>query len=198
MTGRRGHRALDIAAWDMTEGRIPGGGFRQLGPVNAVINKIAARVIRAPRMHLFTTLGQHKRLFWAWFYFGLVLYAGKLPRPDTELVILRVSHLRNCEYELQQHRRFAARRGVAPDVQEKIFAWPDSEGLSPRHQALLNATDEFVMKRTITRDTWEVLSRHLSIRQLIEFCMLAGQYDALSAVIAALEVPLDYPAEETP
>jgi AhpD family alkylhydroperoxidase len=183
---------------DRTEGRIPDGGFRQLGPVNTVINKIAARTIRAPRMNLFTTLGQHKRLFHAWFYFGTVLYAGELPRPDTELVILRVAHLRDCEYELQQHRRFAARRGVPPDVQEKIFAWPDSEGLSPRRQALLNATDEFVMERTITRDTWEALSRHLSARQLIEFCMLAGQYDALSAVIAALEIPLDYTVGDTP
>jgi len=182
----------------MAEGRIPDGRFRQLGAVNTVINRIAARTIRAPQMHLFTTLGQHKRLFRAWFYFGIVLYANRLPRPDTELVILRVAHLRDCEYELQQHRRFAARRGLAPDVQEKIFGWPDSEGLSSRHQALLNATDEFVMKRTITRDTWEALSRHLSARQLIEFCLLAGQYDALSAVIAALEIPLDFPGGDTP
>ena len=90
----------------------------------------------------------------------------------------------------------AQRRGVAPEVQEKIFAWPDSEGLSPRRQALLNATDEFVGQRTISRDTWDALSRHLSARQLIEFCMLAGQYDALAATISALEIPLDYPSED--
>ena len=182
-------------AVDVTQGRIPDGGFRKLGPINWVITKIAARVIQAPRMHLFTTLGQHKRLFRAWFYFGVVLYAGRLPRPDTELVILRVAHVRNCEYELQQHRRFGARRGVAPELQQKIFAWPDSDGLSPRRQALLSATDEFVEKRTITRDTWEALSRHLPPRQLIEFCMLAGQYDALATTISALEIPLDYPSE---
>ena len=82
---------------------------------------------------------------------------------------------------------------MPPDIQEKIFAWPDAEGLSPRRQALLTATDEFVMTRTISRDTWDVLSRHLSDRQLIEFCMLAGQYDALSATISALQIPLDYP-----
>ena len=97
---------------------------------------------------------------------------------------------------MQQHRRFGQRRGIAPEVQEKIFAWPHSEGLSPRRQALLNATDEFVGKRTINRDTWDALSRHLSARQLIEFCMLAGQYDALAATISALEIPLDYPSED--
>jgi 4-carboxymuconolactone decarboxylase len=177
----------------VAESRIPDGGFRTLGLINWVVNKIAAWVIGAPKMHLTATLGQHKRLFWAWLVFGAVLYAGRLPRPDTELVILRVAHLRGSEYELQQHRRFAARRGVPAEVQQKIFNWPDAEGLSSRRQALLKATDEFVEKRTISGDTWNSLSQHLSTRELIEFCMLAGQYDALAATISALAIPLDYP-----
>ena len=177
-------------------GRIPNGGFRELGPINWVVNKIAARAIRAPQIQLFTTLGQHKRLFWGWLiYFGVLLVGGRLPRPDTELVILRVAHLRGCEYELQQHRRLAKRYGLDAELQEKIFGWPASDGLSPRRQALLNATDEFVEKRTIGRDTWDALSRHLYPRQLIEFCMLAGQYDALAATITALEIPLDFSEE---
>ena len=183
------------AAPDVRQGRIPDGGFRKLGLINWVVSKIAAAYIRAPKMHMVTTLGQHPRLFWAWFGFGAMVYVGRLPRPDTELVILRVSYLRRCEYELQQHRRFARRRGVPAEVQEKIFSWPDCDGLSVRRRALLAATDEFVLQRTISRDTWKVLSHHLTPRQLIEFCMLAGQYDALAATLSALEVPLDYPQE---
>jgi 4-carboxymuconolactone decarboxylase len=145
-------------------------------------------------MHVFTTLGQHKRLFWAWLIYGGVLLAGgRLPRPDTELVILRVGHLRGCEYELQQHRRLAKRYGLDAELQEKIFLWPDTTALSLRRQALLNGTDEFVKTRRISRDTWEALSRYLDRRQLIEFCMLAGQYDALAATITTLEIPLDFP-----
>jgi AhpD family alkylhydroperoxidase len=176
-------------------GRIPNGGFRQLGPINWVVNKIAARAIRAPQIQLFTTLGQHKRLFWGWLiYFGVLLLGGRLPRPDTELVILRVAHLRGCEYEQQQHRRLARRYGLDAELQEKILLWPDTTGLSSRRQALLNATDEFVNKRSISRDTWEALSDYLDRRQLIEFCMLAGQYDALAATITTLEIPLDFPS----
>ena len=64
-------------------------------------------------MHLFTTLGHHRPLLLAWLpYSGYLLFAGKLSRKDAELVILRVGHLRNCEYELQQHRRLARTRGV--------------------------------------------------------------------------------------
>jgi alkylhydroperoxidase family enzyme len=184
------------SASGVTGARIPDGGLRTLGPINWVVSKVAAWVIGAPRMHLFATLGQHKLLFQVWFLFGAVLYAGRLPRPDTELVILRVAHLRECEYELQQHRRFGARRGVPEDIQDKVFAWPQSEGLSARRQALLTATDEFVLQRTITRDTWDALSRYLSGRQLIEFCLLAAQYDGLAAAIAALRIPLDYPGEQ--
>jgi AhpD family alkylhydroperoxidase len=187
----------DGDAFEVAQSRIPDGGFRKQGPINWVVNRIATWVIRAPRMHLFATLGQHKLLFQVWFLFGAVLYAGRLPRPDTELVILRVAHLRGCEYELQQHRRFGARHGVGEDVQEKIFAWPHSEGLSPRRQTLLTATDEFVLQRTISGVTWEALSRYLNARQLIEFCMLAGQYDGLAATISALRIPLDYPKEQS-
>ena len=45
--------------------RIPPGGRRELGLVNWIIAKFAARSIRAPQMHLFTTLGQHRLLFLA-------------------------------------------------------------------------------------------------------------------------------------
>ena len=86
--------------------RIEPGGFRELGPINWVIAKLGARKLRAQSFHLFTVLGQQKLLFLAWLALSSVLLSlGKLSRKDTELVILRVGHLRNCEYELQHHRR---------------------------------------------------------------------------------------------
>jgi AhpD family alkylhydroperoxidase len=50
---------------------------------------------------------------------GLLLHRGRLPLRDTEVVILRVGHLRGCEYELQQHRRLALRRGVDADTRKR-------------------------------------------------------------------------------
>lgn len=102
--------------------RIPLGGFKELGPLNWVIARIAARQIRAPEFHLFTTLGQHRGLLLAFLpYSGYLLGRGKLSKQDKELVILRVGHLRNSEYELQQHRRLARSRGVDNALQDKIF-----------------------------------------------------------------------------
>jgi AhpD family alkylhydroperoxidase len=114
------------------------------------------------------------------------------------LVILRVAHLRSCEYELQHHRRMARKAGLDANMQATIFAWPDVSAapgpqLSDRQQALLKATDEFVKDRTISGATWQQLATHLDRRQLIEFCLLTSQYDGLAATMSALDIPLDNP-----
>ncbi|MEZ0362836.1 carboxymuconolactone decarboxylase family protein [Mycobacterium sp. pUA109] len=174
--------------------RIPSPGLRELGVINWVICTLASRRLRVPEMHLFTTLGQHKRLLWAWLPFGgMLLSLGKLPKRDTELVILRVGHLRGCEYELQHHRRIARGAGLDEAEQRRIFEGPQAEGLTERQRALLTATDELLETRTLSDAAWHALAEHLDRPQLIEFITLAGQYDALAATLTALNVPLDYP-----
>ncbi len=176
-------------------GRIPASGrIGDLGLINWILAKSAARTVGAPQMHLFATLGQHKRLFLAMMPYSALLLRGRLPLADTELVILRVAHLRGSEYELQHHRKMGRRRGLDDQTQQMIFAWPDTAGgLSDRQRALLAATDEFINNRSISAEVWQQLSAYLDRRQLIEFCMLAGQYDGLAATMSALEIPLDNP-----
>ena len=179
----------------MSTERIAPGGFKELGPLNWVIAKVGARVIRAPRFTLFNVLGQHRILFLLWLPYSAALLGAlsKLPGRDAELVILRVGHLRDCEYELQQHRRLARTRGLGPDLQAKIFEGPDAEGLTDRQRALITATDEFVVTRGVSPETWATLASHLNKAQLIEFCLLAAQYDGLAATITTLNIPLDFP-----
>jgi alkylhydroperoxidase family enzyme len=175
-------------------GRIPAGRFRELGLINWILTKSAARTVGAPQMHLFATLGQHKRLFLSMMPYSALLLRGRLPLADTELVILRVAHLRDSQYELQHHRKMGRRRGLDDQTQARIFAWPETTGgLTDRQQALLSATDEFITNRSISTEVWQQLSGHLDRRQLIEFCMLAGQYDGLAATMSALHIPLDNP-----
>lgn len=174
--------------------RIPPGGFRELGPLNWAIAKIGARGIRAPKFHLFNVLGQHRLLFLTWLPLsGYLLYVGKLDRKDAELVILRVGHLRNSEYELQQHRRLARSRGLDTATQTAIFEGPDAPDLAPHQRVLITATDEFVITRSMSAETWTALSKLYNRAQIIEFCTLAGQYDALAATMATLQIPLDFP-----
>ena len=174
--------------------RIAPGGRRELGLVNWVISRIAARQVRAPHMHLFEVLGQHKMLFLTFLpYAGQLLNKGKLPKTETELVILRVGHLRGSEYELQQHRRLARSRGVDDALQAKIFEGPDAEGLTNRQRALLRAVDEFTLQRNLSDETYTALAAHLDRQQIIEFCALAGHYDTIAGILATLRVPMDFP-----
>jgi len=174
--------------------RIPPGGLHELGLPGWLFCKFAARLEGVPQVHLFTTLGQHRRLFRTWLPFGaLLLGFGKLPRRDTELVVLRVAHLRSCAYELQQHRRIATRRGLDAESQARIFAGPTTDGLTEHDRALLGAVDELVNTRTLSEPAWHELTNYLDRAQLIEFVTLVSQYDALAATLNTLRVPLDYP-----
>lgn len=174
--------------------RIPAGGRRELGLLNWAISRLAARQIRVPEMHLFTTLGRHRLLFLSFLpYSHILLNWGKLGKRDKELVILRVGHLRGSEYELQQHRRLARSRGLDAEVQARIFAGPDADGLTDRQRALLRGVDEFVLSRDLSDQTFAALAGHLSTEQIIEFCALAGHYDAIAGILAALRVPMDFP-----
>ena len=175
--------------------RVPAtSGLRDVGPINWAICRLGARGIRAPEFHLFNALARHKALFWAWLPLsGVLLHWGRLSRHDAELVILRVGHLRECEYELQQHRRLARSRGVHDVLQAKVFEGPQADGLTDKQQALLTATDEFVVHRAVTPATWARLANYLNTKQLIEFCLLAGQYDTLAATMNTLKLPLDFP-----
>lgn len=174
--------------------RIAPGGFRELGPVNWAI---AAGRLRHPRaaLHLDERAGPAQAAVpgVAAVFRSAARPLGKLPRQDAELVILRVGHLRDCEYELQQHRRLARSRGVDAETQARIFEGPDAEGLTDRQRVLITATDEFVVTRSISPETWAALSVIFTKQQLIEFCMLASQYDGLAATMTTLRIPLDFP-----
>lgn len=170
--------------------------LRDLGVANWLVCKVIAARQQVPRAHLFTTLGQHKRLMWSWLPFGgMLMRGGKLSTRDTELVILRVGHLRNSHYELQHHTRMGRAAGLDDATQARIFEGPDGphfDELTDRQRAMLNGVDELVGTRTLSDATWAQLSEHLDRSRLIEFVMLTSQYDALAATLSALRVPLDF------
>ena len=75
----------------------------------------AASPARGPP-NIFTTLGQHPRLFRAWLWYSAHLMPfGQLPRADTELVILRVAWQCRSAYEWHQHVPLGLRMGLTAD-----------------------------------------------------------------------------------
>lgn len=171
--------------------RIGPGDRRDLGLVNHGISSIAGRVIGGHRPNVFTTLGRQRRLFRAWLMFSAALMPfGRLPRTETELVILHVATLRGCDYELDHHRRIGRKVGLTPDQVEHVgdAAW---DGWTDRQRVLLDATASLVRDRDLDDVTWARVRKHLDEATAIELLMLCGQYDALATTLMTLRVPLD-------
>jgi AhpD family alkylhydroperoxidase len=177
----------------MTSPRITPGGFSELGPINWALCRVISWATRIPDAHLFSTLGRQRKLFRGWLRFaGQMMPGGTLNRHETELVILRVAHLRKCQYELDHHIRIGRRAGIGPDLVERIFAGPGAQDWSDRHRALLSAVDALIETRNIDDPAWEALRRHYTDPQLIELCLLVGHYDMLATTIATLRIARDF------
>jgi AhpD family alkylhydroperoxidase len=172
--------------------RVTPGGRRDVGLITWAIAEISGRVTGTTPPNLFLVLGRHRRLFRGWLWFaGRLMPGGTLPRRETELVILRVAHLRKCAYELDQHRRLATRSGVTAEEVERVFAGPDAPGWAEREQALLAAVDELHHTGDLTDAAWAAVREHLDERRAIELVLLAAHYEMLATAITTLRVPLD-------
>lgn len=174
--------------------RIAPGTRAETGLLNALIARaigLGAGTVGPPA--LFTTLGRHRRLFRPWLRFASALMPrGALPRPDAELVILRVATLCDSEYEWTQHERIAPRAGLDEAAVARVRAGPDAPGWSARQAAILRAVDELHSSRTLGDAAWDALrAAGLSETELIELPLLAGHYEMLAGTLNALRVPPD-------
>jgi alkylhydroperoxidase family enzyme len=174
--------------------RIQPGTRADTGVVNALIVRIiglGAGTAGPPG--LFTTLGRHRRLFRPWLRFASRLMpGGRLPRRDSELVILRVAHLCGSAYEWGHHERIALRFGLTPADVARVREGADAGGWEPRQVAILRAVDELHATRTLGDEAWQALrDAGLSQTELIELPMLVGHYEMLAMTLNALRVQPD-------
>ncbi|MFR9752893.1 carboxymuconolactone decarboxylase family protein [Nocardia sp. 004] len=172
--------------------RISPGRIRELGPVNWVVWQIVSRATGTSDAHLFSTLGRTRGLFRGWLHYsGKLMPGGRLPRYESELVIIRVAQLRDCAYEMDHHIRLSRRAGVTGEILDRLRTGPTAAGWSDKHRALLNAVDRLVNTRDLDDDTWAELAKYYDERSLIEIVLLINQYDGLATTITALRIQRD-------
>lgn len=107
-------------------------------------------------------------------------------------MILRVSTLRACQYERDHHVRIGKRAGIDSVVLARVDAGPEAPGWSAREHALLAAVEQLVRDKDLDDSTWKALSAHYDPEQLVELCLLVGQYEMLATTITALRIPRYY------
>lgn len=172
--------------------RISPGTAREIGVVNASIARVVGMATGTNPPNLFTTLARHRRLYRPWLRFASRLMpGGRLPRSDSELVILRVSSLTGCDYERAHHERLARTAGLSPEQIRQTAMDVSDADWSPRQAALLEAVDELVANHDLGDPTWRLLRQHLDETELIELPMLVGHYVMLAMTLNGLRVDLD-------
>jgi AhpD family alkylhydroperoxidase len=172
--------------------RIAPGSRKELGLPIWVFSRLAGRATRTAPPAIFTTLGRGRGLFWGWLHFaGRLMPGGKLPRRETELVILRVACLRGCDYEFAHHVRLGARAGVTADDVERVRAGSSAEGWSGQERLLMRVTEELVATRDLGDATWAELRAAYDERTVIEILLLIGHYDMLATTLMTLRLQPD-------
>ncbi len=141
--------------------------------------------------NIFTTLIRHPRLFKRWSAFGGVLLSGELPAHERELLILRTAHHCGADYEWAHHLDIARRVGMDDEEIQRVVEGPDVPGWSDLQVALLRAADELHEQARLSDDTWDALARHYDEQQLIEVCMVVGQYHLVAFVLNSLGVEIE-------
>ena len=140
-------------------------------------------------LNIFATLAHHPRLLKRWSAFGgTLLYGGVLPPRDRELLILRTAVHCGAHYEWGPHVGIARDAGVTDDEIERVAHGPDHDGWSAQDAALLRAADELHDQARIGDSTWSTLAGAYDEQQLIEVCMVVGQYHLVAFTLNSLDV----------
>ncbi len=173
--------------------RIAPGTRREIGAVNQWLVTLLALGTGGRPANVFTTLARHRGLFrrWLWFASGL-MPGGRLPRRETELLILRTAHNCRCEYEWSHHERIGLAAGL-DDAQIVALAQdaPRPHRWSARELLLIRMADELHQTQRISDELWPAVRESLSEVEAIEACMLVGHYEMLAMTLNSLDVQPD-------
>lgn len=142
-------------------------------------------------LNIFTTLVRHPKLFEVFGRFaGRLLRRSGLPEHIREALILRTAYRCRAPYEWAQHHEIARAIGM-PDEVITAIGTDEPDLTDPLLALAIKAADQLTTRRTLDDDTWASLREHYDDAQLIELCMLVGNYAMIAGVLNALRVPLE-------
>lgn len=157
-----------------------------------VLNRWKDGGVDARGMHVLGTFAHYPALAKAFLTFNAhVSGASTLSARVRELVILRISWLRQAEYEFVQHVILGARAGLSAQEMRRIQEGPDAAGWDPIEADCLRAVDELHAHAQIQRPTWDRLATRFDTAQLMDLVFVIGCYDVLAMAIKTFETPLE-------
>lgn len=142
-------------------------------------------------LHVMQLLAHARTAFLPWLRFGNALLTRLALDPALrELAILQVGRLA-ARYEWDQHVPIALGVGV---TQAEIDALEAGrlDGFSPVRRAVLDYVAAFIGGDVDDR-VHAAVAEHLSDQEIVELCLVAGQYLMLARTMSALRIDPDAP-----
>lgn len=153
-------------------------------PEHIPIHPFFRTVGRSPEFMLgFTSLGMN------------TLPTSQFDARDRELIILRTGWLCDAPYQWGEHVVSGRRAGLSDEEIGRIKAGPSAQGWSERDRVLLMGVDELHYDKTISNETWDLMSRHFEDRHFIELPIIVGHYHMTALLQNSLRCPPNRNAE---
>lgn len=109
---------------------------------------------------------------------------------DLELVILRTGWLLKSGYVWGEHIPQAKKAGMTAEEIEWLTIGSAAPGWNARDQALCKLCEELHETSFVSDETWEVIAKNFSDKEIIEMITYIGIYHEVAFVYNALRVRL--------
>lgn len=116
---------------------------------------------------------------------------GRLPRTQTEAVILRTAWLCRSRYEWVQHRAIGRSVGLTAEQVDAAGPEPASELFDSTTRLLLTGVEQLLEEHRLSDDTYAALRKELAPKLILEYIMLVGTYAALGGALNTFGVQLE-------
>jgi alkylhydroperoxidase family enzyme len=150
---------------------------------------VAGPLGKLPPLHVFQLVAHAESAFVPWLKLGGAILADLALDPALrELAILQVGRLA-ARYEWDQHVPIALNVGV---TQDEIDALDSGrvEAFTPERQTVLKYVQAFV-SGAVDDGLHTAVAHHLSDREIVELCIVAGHYLGLARAMSALRIDPD-------
>lgn len=120
-----------------------------------------------------------------------VLTSGKLDYILREMAITRAGILCNSPYEVHQHYKICKRVGMPEEKIRALDIGSTAPVFSEIERLVLLFTEETVLQRKVSDETFAAISKHFSHEELVELAIAAGCYMMISIFLKTFEVDLE-------
>lgn len=120
-----------------------------------------------------------------------VLMSGKLDPVLREMAITRAGILCDAPYEVYQHRKVSRRVGMPDEKIKALDTGSSSPVFSEIEKLVLRFTEEMVLERKVSDETFNALRKHFSDELMVELAIAAACYTAVSMFLNTFEVDIE-------